>query len=271
MVHMPRTGVSGADLYTFDNDAKVWKWVATNSNFLHFPRCTGVLVSNSMLAKTLRQYLLYLPLYNGVTDLKIGVNDGARLEPDRNFQAKPIVWYGTSIAQGACASRPSMAFLNQLSRAISRPVFNFGFSGNGQMEPEVYRFLNEIDAAMFVIDCLPNMNATGVATRTEPLVRTLRTAHAAVPIVLVENQPFGQLIFDDYRAAMAQTNKALFDAFTRLQAAGVPNLHYVKSEQQFSGLPFDVVSPTVDGVHPTDLGFWFQSQFYTKFLPPLLS
>src|SRR5262249_38655970 len=135
-------------------------------------------------------FLLYLPLYNGVKSLKIGVPRGAKIDkaPARPAHQKPIVVYGTSIVQGGCASRPGMVHTAILGRRFDWPVINLGFSGNGRMELEVAKLIAEIDAAAYVIDCLPNMGARGVAERTEPLVLALRKARPSTPIVLMEDR-----------------------------------------------------------------------------------
>jgi len=81
-----------------------------------------------------------------------------------------------------------MAYPAILGRRLDRPTLNLGFSGNGTMDLEVAALLAELDAAVYVIDCLPNMNASAVAERTEPMVRRLRSARPKAPIVLVEDR-----------------------------------------------------------------------------------
>src|SRR5205823_11246646 len=89
---------------------------------------------------------------------------------------KPVVFYGTSITQGGCASRPGMVHTAILGRRLDRPVINLGFSGNGKMEPELAALLAELDPAVYVLDCLPNLNAQEIRERVGPFVRTLRQA-----------------------------------------------------------------------------------------------
>src|SRR6185503_14185573 len=108
--------------------------------------------------------------------------------PDEN--RKPIVFYGTSITQGGCASRTGMVHTAIIGRRFERPVINLGFSGSGKMDPSVVELLAELDPAVYVIDCLPNLNATGVTERTAPLVRMLRKARPATPILLVEDRSY---------------------------------------------------------------------------------
>ena len=185
MRHMPATGVSGADLYGRDAEGR-WRWVAVSVPSK--PEVKATLVKG--LSQQPREWLLYLPLYNGVRTFELGVAPGASLEPVAPPAGLPVVAYGTSIMHGACASRPGMAWPAILGRRIDREVFNFGFSGNGRMEPGVAQHLVGIDAAAFVIDCLPNMTPQQVAERTIPLVRQLREKHPTTPILLVEDRTF---------------------------------------------------------------------------------
>jgi lysophospholipase L1-like esterase len=265
MPHMPATGVSGLDLYV-KTDAG-WRWLAVGQPD-RARENTSVLVKGLPPAR--REYLLYLPLYNGVSSVEIGVPEGCKLEPGAAWPAgrrKPIVFYGTSITQGGCASRPGMAHVAILGRRLDRPVINLGFSGNGLMEPELAALLAEIDPAVYVLDCLPNMTAKLVSERVEPFVRTLRKAHPATPIVLAEDRTYtNAAIVPSARERNATSRAALKAACERLKAEGVGNLHYLPGDTQLGPDGDD----TVDGSHPTDLGFYRMADAFEKVLAPLL-
>ena len=121
--------------------------------------------------------------------MRIGVARGSKFE-GLVPRAKPIVFYGTSITHGACASRPGMVHTAILGRRLDRPVVNLGFSGNGRMDQTVGDYLVQIDASLFVIDCLPNMGPADVSAKCVPLVKQLRSAKPLIPIVLVEDRRF---------------------------------------------------------------------------------
>ena len=130
-------------------------------------------LSNGNEMDTQPEYLLNLPLYDGIDSLRIGVNREAFIsKPRENYllAQKPVVYYGTSIAQGGCASRPGMVFTGILSRALNRNFINLGFSGNGRIESAVGEAMCEVDAALFVIDCNPNTNRELIYDRTMELV-----------------------------------------------------------------------------------------------------
>lgn len=248
MNHMPATGVSGLDLYVRDGDD--WRWVGVGRPAA-FPDNESKLVSNAPPGA--HEYALFLPLYNGVDAVEIGIASETRIARSTGWdRTRPICIYGTSIVQGGCASRPGMAHTAILSRSLDRPVINLGFSGNGKMEPEVAALLAELDPAVYVIDAAPNMNALLITECTEALVSTLRQARPDTPIVLVENIVYQNGWFiDASREAYESKNAALHDVFRSLKRSRVPNIHYITCD----ALLGDDGEATVDGTHPSDLGF----------------
>ncbi len=258
MPHMPATGVSGVDLYALDEERK-WRWVSVSRPGA---RDVNVEITNGLdpFEKT---FMAYLPLYNGVEKLEIGLPPGATFAPVAPRTAKPIIFYGTSITHGACASRPGMCHPAILGRWLNRPVLNLGFSGNGRLEAEVGKLLAEIDPAVYVIDCLPNVTGDIVAQRTEPLVAILRKARPETPIVLVEDRTYDYAwIKAGARDRHRQSRAALKAAYLRLVAAGDTNLHYLEG----ANLLGHDGDGTTDGSHPNDLGFYRQAR---AFLPVL--
>lgn len=248
MPHMPATGVSGLDLYV-KNGGK-WRWLGNGRPANKSEE--KVLVRG--LKPVRREYLLYLPLYNGVEEVGIGVPQEAALQSgfSRNANVKPIVFYGTSIVQGGCASRPGMAYPAILGRRFDWPTINLGFSGNVQCEPEVARLLSELDPAAYVLDPLPNMNAEMIAERFEQFVRTLREAHPVTPIVLIENIEYADGDFVLARKTRFNgANVKLQEIYKRLIKAGERKLFYVPAAELLGSDG----EATVDGTHPTDLGF----------------
>ncbi|HTK78329.1 MAG TPA: SGNH/GDSL hydrolase family protein, partial [Gemmataceae bacterium] len=265
MPHMPATGVSGLDLYVRGDDGH-WRWLANGRPTAQTN--TARLVNN--LAPARREFLLYLPLYNGVTSVEIGLPKGTTLArgPDRPPERqKPIVFYGTSITQGGCASRPGMVHTAILGRRFDRPVINLGFSGNGTMDPEVARLLGQLDPALFVLDCLPNMTPQQVAERAEPFVRTLLKARPKTPVLLVEDRTFANAFaHESTRRQHAARRAALRAAYDKLIADKAGGVHYLAGDTLIGGDS----EATVDGSHPTDLGFVRQAEVFAKAIAPLL-
>lgn len=258
MPHMPATGVSGADLYARDADGQ-WKWVQVT-------RPSKQVVKTEMingLAPGQREYGLYLPLYNGVQSFKIGVARGSHFE-GLTPREKPIVFYGTSITHGACASRPGMSHVAILGRWLDHPVVNLGFSGNGRMDLAVGDLMARVDAAAYVIDCLPNMQPKDVEEKCVPLVQMLREAKSDTPIILVEDRRFtNDWITPAKREFHTKNHQALRQAYDQLVAGGMKGLYYIPGDTLYG----EDTEGATDASHANDLGFMRQA---AQFLPVIL-
>ncbi|HEY6169040.1 MAG TPA: SGNH/GDSL hydrolase family protein [Verrucomicrobiae bacterium] len=265
MPHMAATGVSGLDLYV-KTDKGRWHWLAVARPTARTN--TVQLVTGLPAGK--REFLLYLPLYNSTQFVEIGLSPGATLAKAGSWGAgtrKPIVFYGTSILHGACASRPGMVHSAILGRRFNFPHINLGFSGNGKMEPEMGDLFAELDPSIYVLDCLPNMNAAEVTERVEPFVKKLRAAHPQTPIVLVEDRTYADsFLIVSKRERNDASRVALKAAFERLKRAGVKNLSYIEGKDLLG----DDGEATVDSSHPNDLGFMRQADAFAKVIGPLL-
>lgn len=261
MPHMPATGVSGLDLYVRDEGQ--WKWVACEPPTKK--TTTATLVSG--IPEGTREYLLYLPLYNSVSSLEIGIPKGKTLSAPAASEKKPIVFYGTSITHGASASRPGMVHTAIIGRKLDWPIINLGFSGNGRMETEVAEFLAELDPAVYVIDCLPNIGAKEVLQRTRPCVEILRKAHPDTPILLVEDRSYSDSFLVTSKRERNETSReALRKVYEELKGEGVKNLYYLEGERLLGADN----EGTVDSSHPTDLGFMRQAEAFLEVLRPMV-
>ena len=259
------TASSGLDLYA-RTDAGRWHWLGIGRP-TKFPENTDVLAA--ALPPGRREYMIYLPLRNGVASLEIGVPKGAAIAagPARAAGLKPIAFYGTSITHGISASRAGMTHPAILGRMFDREIINLGFSGNGRMEPEVTRFVAELDPAVFVLDCLPNMTAKDIDERAEACVKTLRAARPNTPILLVEDRNYADNFLNAGRRERNETNHAAMRAvYAKLQRAKVPHLHYLKADHLLG----QDGEGTIDGSHPTDLGFMRQAAEFQKALRKIL-
>lgn len=259
--HMPATGVSGVDLYARDTDGR-WKWVMVTKPATQEIKAEII----KGLAPGYREYAAYLPLYNGVESLRIGVAKGSRFEGQAP-RAKPVVFYGTSITHGACASRPGMVHTGILGRRLDMPVVNLGFSGNGRMDKAVGDFLVQIDAAAYVIDCLPNMQPADVSAKCVPLVKQLRAAKPETPIVLVEDRRFTNNWITPAKYEFHTANHAaLKAAYDTLVKEGVRNLHYIPGDSLYG----DDTEGATDASHASDLGFMRQADIFEPVLRKVL-
>ena len=247
MDHMPATGIKGVDLYAYVGNH--WKYVNT-------ARVKGK-VNEFTLVKTssaiFREYLLNLPLYDGVETLSIGVNSSAEITlPAEKYliDKKPVVYYGSSIAQGGCASRPGMAFTNILSRALDRSFINMGFSGSGTFDISVGEAMSEINAALYIIDCNPNTQTELIYDRAVALVKLLKQKRPEIPVLLVEGFYYVNGFGNPKESDQEKKNVELHRAYNTLKASGLKQVYYKKG----LGMIGEDYEGTVDGVHPNDLG-----------------
>jgi hypothetical protein len=254
---MPATGVSGLDLYARDDQGQ-WCWVACPKPAAQ--HVEAVLISD--LAPGEHEFAAYLPLYNGIEKLEIGVPKDAKFEGQAP-RKKPIVFYGTSITHGANASRPGMVHTAILGRRLDHPVINIGFSGNGRMDAAVGDLINELDAAAIVIDCLPNMQPADVTAKCVPLLKQLRSKHAKTPIILVEDRRFTNSWITPAKEKFHDDNHAaLKAAYEQLKAENFANLSYISGDALY-GTDAEGAN---DASHATDLGFMRQADVFEPVL-----
>ncbi|MGJ7031955.1 SGNH/GDSL hydrolase family protein [Niabella hirudinis] len=267
MPHMPATGVSGVDLYAIDEEGK-WKRASGTYAFADTIIYSYKNLFPSRYHQKGFEYRLYLPLYNSVSWLEIGVPENAYFEFIPTVKEKPVIVYGTSIAQGGCASRPAMGWTNILSRKLDYPVINLAFSGNGPFEKEVVDLINEQEAAAYVFDCLPNMGALSqeeVYNRVIYGVTAIRKKHPE-PILLTDHIGYYNDQTDSTRAIIwKRLNETQWKAFNALKKQGIKNLYYLAHDS--IRFPED---GTVDYVHPNDLGMQAYADAYESILRPIL-
>ncbi|MFK7813600.1 MAG: SGNH/GDSL hydrolase family protein [Maribacter sp.] len=265
MNHMPATGVSGVDLYGKNNEGK-WLWYRGKNRF---DSIVQFRFKTENSPKAVREYQLYLPLYNNCKNLKIGIPKGSKIKFHKQRKEKPIVVYGTSIAQGACASRPGMAWTNIVQRKLDYPVVNLGFSGNGRLEKEVLDLVTEIDARVYVLDCLPNLSPN--ETRTEEEIKSrirnsivhIRNKRPRARILLAQHAGYSDGEVDEERKKVYKTlNRWQLEVFIEFKEIAGGRLLFAKFNLSNDAF--------VDGTHPTDLGMEQYAQDYKKALAPLL-
>ncbi|HEY9256697.1 SGNH/GDSL hydrolase family protein [Chitinophaga sp.] len=270
MPHMPTTGVSGVDLYAKSIDGQ-WQFCAGNYNFSDTVvyRFTKLKKQDQHVKNV--DYTLYLPLYNSVNWLSVSVPEESVFKPVPVRADAPIVVYGTSIAQGGCASRPGMAWTNILERKLDRPVINLGFSGNGRLEKEVVEFLTEIDAGMYVLDCLPNLTGaafteTELKKRITATVQQLQEKRPGVPVLLTEHDGYtNDATSAESKESYTRVNRILKAVVDSMLTAGVKNISLLTKEEIGQDL-----ESTVDGIHPSDLGMMNYANAYTKKIKSIL-
>ena len=287
MNHMPATGVSGVDLFAYKPDGEEL-WCAAKfmpqfkEEYIEVPAtgsqtATAQTSSTPTTAQARRvrvtrvaysfeqidyeegceeyEWHLYLPLYNTVENFRMAVEEGCRLEWVPRDERQPIVVYGTSIAQGACATRPGMAWTNLVERELRYPVVNLGFSGNGKLEAELFALLDQIDAGVYIIDCLPNIKVTdNFEEKLEAGIKLLREHHSC-PILVVDHSGHTNDRTNLSRCFPDELNRRQAALVKRLRKEGIKQLYYLTRNE----IAWDKDS-MVEGIHPNDRGMMQQAE-----------
>ncbi len=220
-------------------------------------RCSNGPVSERRIVGNMaegeKECLLYLPMYDELISLEIGTEKGSTVSPLEIPWKGKVVIYGSSITQGASASRPGMAYPAQLQRHLGYEVVNLGYSGSGKMEASVAHMIADIEGVdLFVLDCAANPSPAEIEERTENFVRLIREKHPQVPMLMIERTNSEAGNFDtESRQRVIDQNKNFRAAYQRLVKSGMRQLSLIPGD----GLLGHDHEATTDGVHPNDIGF----------------
>ncbi|MBQ9485748.1 MAG: hypothetical protein IJU83_02805 [Clostridia bacterium] len=250
MNHMPLTGSAGFSLLE-----------ETEKGFVHVrtfaPQHTaisekdkyGFEQSCALKGGKMRNYILFFPLYNGVKSLFIGVSKNATVSHGKSYRnVKPILYYGSSITQGGCASRPDTCYQAIISKRNNADFINLGFSGSAKAEKEICEYLAKIGCSAFVCDYDHNAPDPEHLEKTHyVLYKTFRKSQPQTPVVFVskpdvENDAFWQ-----------KRRKIIKDTYLHALSEGDNNVYFIDGSKFFDK---DRDACTVDGTHPTDAGFF---------------
>lgn len=248
MPHMPLTGSSGFDFFFGSSEVKEKYFkTAIPVGGSTAVRCT---IEDIILPPGSYDVRINFPLYNGVKSVRIGICNGSNILPPTPFQyEKPVVFYGSSITQGGCASRPGNAYTHIIGRELNCNIVNLGFSGNAKGEVEMAKIISEIDMSMFIMDYDHNAPTAEYLEKTHyNFYKTIRDAKPILPIVLITKPDFGYSLDDN-----ALRRDVVYSTFTAAVNSGDGNIYFIDGEKLFGREHRDCC--TVDGTHPNDYGF----------------
>ncbi len=196
-----------------------------------------------------RDYEIYFPLYNDVYDLYIGVKQGSRVEPLPFSDTRRVVFYGSSITQGGCATRPGNDYAAIVCRRLGVDYVNMGFSGNAKGEPAMAQYLADMHADVYVVDYDHNAPSPEHLEATHyPLYRVIRDKNPKAPIICISLPDFNGTERHKLRRSIIRAT------CERARAEGDDLVYFIDGETLFEGDERDAC--TVDGCHPNDLGFY---------------
>lgn len=244
--HMPLSGTSGFDLYIEEEDTcSYWATLMPPvemekgyDSIAYFPD------------RRRRTILIHFPLYNSVDSVAIGLQEGASLEAPTPYPlSEPVVYYGSSITQGGCASRPGNCYTAILSRQLQCDYINLGFSGSAMGEPAMADYLAALPMSVFVCDYDHNAPDAQHLEETLPAIfHTFRKSQAVTPVIFVSKPDFDS---DPYHNS--QRREIIRGVYEKARRQGDRHVYFVDGETLFQTCYRDCC--TVDRTHPNDLGF----------------
>lgn len=205
----------------------------------------------SSMEEGIKECLLYLPLFDKVDSLEIGVDEGAFVKAGEIPESPKVVFFGSSITHGAAASRPGMAFPARFGRDNGIEVYNLGFSGSSRLQEEFAHILAEIEADVFVLDAFSNPSAEEIYSRFDRFVDILRKAHPDTPLIFLQTERRETRNFITAVETSEAAKQKAAEGAVRKRMMNDSNIHFIDSDDFLGN---DHIA-TVDGVHPTDLGF----------------
>lgn len=246
--HFAFTGGAGFDLYIDDPEFGTSRYLCT---FVPPLNMTDGYTSKFKLGtKKLRYFTINFPTYSRVNSLCVGVQQGSRLEGGMKYRnLDPILYYGSSITQGGCCSRPGNIYQAVVSRRLNVDFVNLGFSGNAKGEREMAEYIAKQPMSVFVCDYDFNApNAEHLRKTHYAFYKIIRDARPTLPIVLmskcsVDSSPTGH---DERR-------DVIIDTYRRAREDGDTNIYFIDGTEVYRG-PYEDMC-TVDRTHPNDLGF----------------
>lgn len=201
-----------------------------------------------------KECLLYLPLYDRLDSLFIGVEDGSYMEPLENPFKYRIVVKGSSVTHGLAASRPGMSYAARFGRDNGFYCFNLGFSGKSKLQEEYARYLADIEGVdAFIFDAFSNPSAEIINENFDHFVDIIREAHPDVPLIFMQTERRESRNFDTWREDFEAKKQAAAEKAVRERMKTDKHIYFIPSDD-FLG---DEHIATSDGSHPTDLGFTY--------------
>lgn len=246
LAHMALAGSGGFDLYTRTGGVITYYGTFVPSN-----ETNGYSSIVKFPTKEKREILIHFPLYAGIIELSVGVAEGASIEKWNGYKReKPIVFYGSSITQGACASTPGNDYIGRVSRRFDTNYINLGFSGSAKGENTMMEYIASLDMSCFVYDYDQNAPDAAHLEKTHYAgYRKVRESHPDLPIIMMSNPHYDKPMWEG-----PARRDVIAASFARAKSEGDENVYFVDGKEIFA--TFNSDGCTVDSSHPNDLGFW---------------
>lgn len=209
---------------------------------------------NYLPGEGIREIELHFPLYGGVIEFFVGLKEGSEILPPRDYTyTKPVVFYGSSITEGGCASHSGNDYVALVSRWLDTEFLNLGFSGHANGAKTVVEYMASLDPSVYVIDYDHNAPNAEYLQRTHyPLYATLREKHPRTPIIFMSKPDC------DYDPNADERRGVIYETYCKAVNNGDENVAFIDGRELFGDTDRDLC--TVDKIHPNDLGFYRMAQ-----------
>ena len=244
----------GFDLY-IKKDGE-WLYAYSRCNSMENARKGKELIMLKDMDDSMKECMLYLPIYTELNSLKIGVEEGAVIESLESPFRHRVGIFGSSYTHGISTSRPGMSYPSQLMRHTGLQILNLGCSGNCKMQPYFADVLCDADVDAFIFDAFSNPDAKMIEERIVPFIEQIQAAHPGIPLI------FQQTIYRESR----NFSKSKDEAERAKQETGARMMKEImKKYDHVYFIQTNATSPdhetSVDGTHPNDYGYtlWARS------------
>ncbi len=256
------TGIStaGFDLYIKRKN----QWVYAGSGAPSVRNTVFTIVSD--MDTTVKECLLYLPIYSELDELKVGIQKDASIKPIPDPFRKKIVFFGSSYTQGVCASRPGMSYPMQIERNLNIHVCNLGFSGNSKLQPYFAEMIAAIDADAIVFDAFSNPDETMIRDRLALFLDIVTKKHQKTPLIFVQTIHRGNSNFSDKIRDREDKKRTAAKELMPVAMKKYKNVFFIENPLP-ANLSEDI---SADGVHPSDLGYYYWAKNLSDQLSKIL-
>ena len=242
-------GAAGCDLYLDDPDGGMSRFYGV---FRREKTPVEEIWSEVTFTGKKRRFMtIDLPPFAVVDGFEVGLPHGVEPQPGLPYRpGDPIVYYGSSITHGACASRPGNSYPNVVCQRTGRDYLNLGFSGSAKGEPAIVEYLASLPMSLFVLDYDHNApDRDHLAATHAPIYRAVRATHPAIPIIMMTRPNFPLCREENVYGR----RDVVLETFRAAREAGDKNVYFIDGSTVITG-PWDNMA-LVDGTHPNDLGF----------------
>ena len=265
MSHMPFTGSSGFVL--LEETENGHNYIA--SFMPNYEKETGFTVTAKLPGEKMREYVLFFPMYNDyITEVTLAFDGDATVKEGRKYRFDlPVLYYGSSITQGGCCSRPDNSYQAYISKWNDADFINLGFSGGAKGEDIMIEYLSSVKSKVFVCDYDHNApNPEHLEKTHYKLYKAYRDKNPDTPIIFMTrpNGPFKP----ERNSDVSKRKRVVKNTYLKARAEGDENVYFIDGKNLFG--KNDRENCTVDGCHPNDLGFYKMAQALNKVIAPLL-